>query len=442
MVRSRSYARTSPRRARVRQSDELRPSAVSVLFRQQGRAWLVAVVMMTAAGLTGHSILAQGKGPPPAAPQAPALQPIAPPFTPPANAASAVQGETATTLSGDRVIVRREAISLIDPRTYRIGFHLEPYRTLDVIAPQDGFMIAVHMKVNDRVEPQFELMRFDDRLTKLQLDRAKVAQKIAQVKLKAAESNGDANSLELAQAELELANADLEIAKQRSDLTIVRAPFGGEVLDVHVVPGQFVRAGDRLLTLADTSRLKVEVPWERTAEIAPNTKVPLRVEDKMVDATIESLKPLADRFSKLRDLANSVTSLVLVVENSSRDGKSPYFVGQSVFPPLIPRHVVTEVPTRGILNDKESGERKVQVLRDLAIRDVSVQILGSVGPERVFISGPLQEKDELILETSVELTDGTQLRPYVGATPEPERAAQNKSRPSVRAPASTASPGF
>lgn len=449
MVRSRWYARSSIDRLTVRPSDERGRSADSSITHDKKPYWRIAFAMAIAAGLTGHSILAQGKNSPPAAPGGASGQPAAsgtqsaPPFSRPADSAPAAeQGETATTLSGERIIVRREAISLIDPRTYRIGFHLEPYHTLEIIAPQDGFVIAVQIKVNDRVESQFELMRFDDRTAKLQLDRAKAAQKIAQVKLKIAESNSDANAKELAQAELELANADLDIAKQNFDVAIIRAPFGGEVQDVYVVPGQFVRAGDRLLTVADTSRLKVEVPWERTSEIEAGKTIELIVEEKTIDATIDSLKPLADRFIKLRDLANSVTSLVLVVDNPSRDGKTPHFVGQSVFPALIPRHVVTEIPTRGVLNNKESGERKVQVLRDLAIRDISVQILGAVGPERVFISGPFQEKDELILESSVELTDGTQLQPYVGTTPAAEQTAQSKSKSPERAPAKPAGPRF
>ncbi|MDA0833074.1 MAG: HlyD family efflux transporter periplasmic adaptor subunit [Planctomycetota bacterium] len=398
-------------------------------------------------GFASHSLLGQGKSPRPAAVDA-AAQPSAgaagaPPFnSASSNTAPVEQGEAATTLSGERIIVQREAISLIDPRTYRIGFHLEPYRTLEIIAPQDGFIVGVQIKVNDRVESQYELIRFDDRTAKLHLDRAKAAQKIAQVRLKMAESNGDADSRDLAKAELELADAEFEIAKQNFDRAIIRAPFGGEVLDVFVVPGQFVRGGDRLLTIADNSKLKVEVPWERTNEIDIGKTIPLKVEERTVDATIESLKPLADRFAKLRDLANSVTSLMLIVENPARDGKTPYFVGQSVFPPLIPRHVVTEIPTRGVLSDKESGERKVQVLRDLAIRDITVQILGAVGPDRVFISGPFQEKDELILESSVELSDGTQLRPYVGTTHEAEQTVQKKSKSPDRSPDKSVGPRF
>lgn len=426
---------------------EMRERARTLFGRRQIAIATTAAAVI-AAGITGHSILAQQPLPTPAQQTAPPKPitsgtPAGQPPVAPAGQPQAGQGDAATTLSGDRIIVRREALSLIDSRTYRIGFHLNPYRTLDLIAPQDGFIAAVQVKVNDRVEPQHEVTRFDDRVPKLKLDRAKAAKRIAEIKLKQSETNGEAAAIDLARAEIELADADLELAKNEFDAVIIRAPFSGEVHEVYVVPGQFVRAGDRLLTIADTSRLKVEVPWERTADIAANATVPLKIEDKTVDAVIESIKPLDDRFVKLRDLANSVTSLVLVIDNPTRNGRSPHFVGQSVFPPLIPRHTVTEIPTKGVLNDRETGERKVQVLRDLAIRDVAVQILGSVGPDRVFVSGPFEGDDELVLESSVELADGTQLRPFVSATASAESpTSASPTGAPVQPPAKRLTPGF
>ncbi|MFN0199636.1 MAG: efflux RND transporter periplasmic adaptor subunit [Planctomycetaceae bacterium] len=357
----------------------------------------------------------------------------------PAGDAPAASADTASTATGQQIIVRREALALIDPRVYRIGFQLEPKQTLELIAPHDGLVVAVHVKIGDKVEPQFEVMRFDSNTSKLQLDRAKTMLKIAQVKLKAAEAQNEPNSIELSQAEVELANVDLELAKLKFEQGIIRAPFAGEILDLHVIPGQFVRAGDRLLTLGDTSQLKVEIPWERTAATVPGGAIDLKVEEQTVEGTIDSVKPLAERFQKLRDLANSVTSVIVVVNNPADGNTTKHFVGQSVYPPLIPRHSVTEIPTQSLHNDKETGRRRVQVLRDFAVRDLTVDVLGSIGPERLFISGAFQEKDELILESSIELVDGTQLRPYVGDSAEGTTSGGSSSKPRVPV---TKSPGF
>ncbi len=58
----------------------------------------------------------------------------------------------------------------------------------------------------------------------------------------------------LPQAQVEHRRALLNLQK-----TSVRAPFGGRAADLKIVPGQFVREGDELLTLIDLNPAKVEV---------------------------------------------------------------------------------------------------------------------------------------------------------------------------------------
>ncbi|MGH7720880.1 MAG: efflux RND transporter periplasmic adaptor subunit [Gemmatimonadaceae bacterium] len=55
-------------------------------------------------------------------------------------------------------------------------------------------------------------------------------------------------------AEVALEKAQLDVQRAR-----VTAPFAGQVASVKVVPGQYVRAGDELLTVADLNPIKVEV---------------------------------------------------------------------------------------------------------------------------------------------------------------------------------------
>lgn len=56
---------------------------------------------------------------------------------------------------------------------------------------------------------------------------------------------------------------EAEVAHRKAVLELekaaVRAPFGGRVADVMVVPGQFVREGDELLTVVDLDPIKVAV---------------------------------------------------------------------------------------------------------------------------------------------------------------------------------------
>src|SRR5258708_120635 len=79
-------------------------------------------------------------------------------------------------------------------------------------------------------------------------------------------------------------------------------------------------------------------------------------------------------------------AVVVVVDNS--DGKVK--VGQTVYVPLIPRQPVVEVPNSAIGNLSD-GHRKVQVVRQFIVRDISVSLLGQVGSTRVFVSGPFAD---------------------------------------------------
>lgn len=58
----------------------------------------------------------------------------------------------------------------------------------------------------------------------------------------------------LDQSEAELRKARLELER-----TSVRAPFGGRVADLKVVPGQHVNVGDELVTVVDLNPIKVEI---------------------------------------------------------------------------------------------------------------------------------------------------------------------------------------
>jgi multidrug efflux pump subunit AcrA (membrane-fusion protein) len=201
----------------------------------------------------------------------------------------------------------------------------------------------------------------------------------------------------------------VEIVQLQLDLTSLRSPLAGEVQRILVAEGQFVRAGDPLAIVADTSKVKVEIPVERVlAEAGKN--ISLKIETLETEGRIEAVLPLLPKFDILRDLFDSIASSLVVVENS--DGK--WKVGQTVYVPLIPRHAVVEVPMTSIGNLTD-GQRKVQILRQNVVRDIPISLLGQVGATRTFVSGPFVEGDEVIYESTHQLNDGFQLKTAAGA---------------------------
>lgn len=323
--------------------------------------------------------------------------------------AGAFQGEEEAGKGELEVVIKREALKLTDPRTYKASLHLEAVRTIDLTAPADGWLRTVSAKAGHKIKEQGEALRLDDSRALLVLKRARANVQAAQVEKKLADGKGDADLVALAEAHLEAAQADLELAQLEADRLVVRGPFNGEVLRVYAVEGQFVRAGEKLATVADASRLQVEVPVERS-EAAPGGTIGIKVEETPVKARIDVVLPLADAFDALRELTISPASAVVSIENSG--GK--FAPGQTVYSDLIPLAPVALVPSNAVSN-ASGGDRKVQVLRERVVRDVPVRILSKIGNDSVFVSGRFNEGDEVIVSSSRELADGTPLRALAAA---------------------------
>jgi multidrug efflux pump subunit AcrA (membrane-fusion protein) len=320
-----------------------------------------------------------------------------------------------------QVVIEREPLSLKDPQTYHVSLSLRPAKTLELSARTDGVVNTVLVKMGDEVRGQSEAVRLESKELQLMLDRAKAAYQAAQIERKGAAAG---TAQELSDARVEVAKIDLELAQYRLDQTILRLPFDGAVQRVHVVAGQYVRAGEPLLTLVDTTKLQVEIPVDR-ASTQVGTRVGLQVEGQGVEVEVSGLLPLTPPFEPLRDLFQSVATASAVLDNA---GKT-FAPGQSVYVPLIPRHPVAEVANESIRNS-DDGSRRVQVIRDGFVRDVTVELLASVGEARSIISGPFGPTDELIVRSSEELLDGTQVVPRSELEQQPARGLPRAFSPS------------
>src|SRR6185369_8833033 len=200
---------------------------------------------------------------------------------------------------------------------------------------------------------------------------------------KQAAAKNDADEVALAEAMLEAAQAEADLAQLDAERLIIRASFNGEIQAIHVTEGQYVRAGERLATLVDTSKYHLEIPIER-GKVAAGATIDLKVEDATVKAKVEAVVPPTPRFEAVRELSESLATAVVTIDNQT--GK--LHTGQAVFTSLIPVTPVAAVPTTAVTNQPD-GTRKVQVLRENIIRNITVTALARVGTERVYVTGPL-----------------------------------------------------
>jgi RND family efflux transporter MFP subunit len=300
---------------------------------------------------------------------------------------------------GDQVVIKRDALNPIDPQRYRFALYLTPARSVTLVAPFDGVVREIEAKPGQTVAAQAVALRLDNTAQKLIHQRAQSLHKAAVLEKKLAAS-GSGEQQELADAKVDAAKADLDLAAFQLEQTIVRAPFSGDVMRLNVSEGQFVRAGDPVAVIGDVSKLQVELPVAR--ELVANVKsLPIKIEGNEVSAEVQAVLPLDSKYDSLRELFDSLTSALLVVDNKSKK----FQPGQTVFAAAIPRHPVVEVATSAVSNRTDGG-RKVQVLRDAVVRDIAVEVMGGVGADRVFVNGPFAEGDEVINESSHQLADG------------------------------------
>ena len=313
------------------------------------------------------------------------------------------KGPPPVAAAGDQVIVQREALHVDPPHKYKVTLALEPIRSVTLTAPFDGIVRQPEGRPNTKVQAQAEVVRLDNTAAKLKAQIADAQLKIATAEQKQA-ADKDELQKTIAQARLDLAKGESDLAKHLVEQAIVRAPFAGEVQRVLVSEGQYVRAGDPLALIVDTSKLRVEVPLER-AQAVQGKSLSLKVETSEVEGKIDTVLPLDARFGAIRDIFDSVAAAIVVLDNP--EGK--FKAGQTVYVPLIPRQPVAEVPSSAIGNVTD-GNRKVQVIRHLIVRDIPVVVMGGVGINRLFVSGAFADGDEVIYESSHQLGDGFQLK--------------------------------
>jgi multidrug efflux pump subunit AcrA (membrane-fusion protein) len=300
----------------------------------------------------------------------------------------------------ENVVIERMALDLRPPDTYHVALQLQPVTSLKLVARVDGVIDSVSAEPGEKLSSQEEVLRFQPGVRQIELERAQAAFQLARLEQEAA---GEGPPGELAAARLEVAKLDLRIAEQRLEDLTIRAPFDGTMTAVHVTEGQFVRAGDPLATLADLTRLAVCIPVSRN-DVGVGDEIEIRVEDTTVTGEVAQMLPLQEVFDPLRDLFLAVSTARVIVDGAGLSA------GQAVSSDMIPRQPVAEVPTAALRNT-DDGRRKVQVVREEYVRDVMVQLHGQNGEDHIFVSGRFEPADELIVESSHALLEGTRIVP-------------------------------
>ena len=208
-----------------------------------------------------------------------------------------------------------------------------------------GTVQTVHVLDGSQVEAGDPLIDLDDELLRIQLAQSDAELAVAQAAIATAEvrldrarntfsriealqrsatfSQGrfdDAQSDVLearsqlfeAQARVKSVEARMAEARYQLERSIVVAPFSGVVIDVNVIPGQFIGAGSAVVRLLDTKAFEVEasVPARYIGFLNPGQEMPARTENGD-DLTLQlrAILPLEDPSTRTRTVRFSAPGL-------------------------------------------------------------------------------------------------------------------------------------
>lgn len=303
------------------------------------------------------------------------------------------------------VLIQRQKIALTSAETYRVAVQLEPIRSVTITAEFDGRVDVIAAQIGRLVDPDFELLRLDDRRSHLVLTKSRAGKVVADTRLRISQVSKDADQILLAEAEAKLAEAEVSLSEYDVANASVRAPYKGTILEIHVNQGEHVKTGQRLVTFGDLTAMKCRLPVDRD-KAKTGAAAPLTVEAQNATGKVNAILPLPDSAKQLRDLAVSVAVAEVEIDNA----RGQFQVGQLVFTELIPKFPVARVPLESV-KTAEAGGRVVQVLRENVVQDVPVTLHGQIGDQEVFVSGSFSERDEVIRTSSVVLSDGMTVKP-------------------------------
>jgi RND family efflux transporter MFP subunit len=142
-------------------------------------------------------------------------------------------------------------------------------RQTTILAQVNGRVERLLVRENDRVTTSSLLLEVDSTEYALEAARALAQKRSAEVNHRestlfddrVADSAIRAEREASARAKSGLDGAEVGLRKAQLDLnrTRVAPPFAGRVASLQVIPGQWVRAGDQLMTIVDLEKIKVEV---------------------------------------------------------------------------------------------------------------------------------------------------------------------------------------
>lgn len=302
-----------------------------------------------------------------------------------------------------QAIIRTVPLNPQDSSRYDLRCELQPAREVTVMAPTTGTVREVTPELGDQVRPLTQLVRLDDRLHAVAVKRAAAHLKAAAAELDTLKQQSPSTTaLARAEAALAIAEADKEEADYWLGQTVVQSPIPGQITAIQVVEGQYVRAGQALLTVTDYQKVVVWMPWDAVAA-ERGAKVQVYIDHQPHEGRIKAALPIIPAHRHLLPLRGRLASAVIEIENQ----QGALRPGQRVACPFEPIGPIASVNNKFI-----RGNNTVYVLRGNVVRHVEVRRHHALDDYTV-VSGAFAQGDELITSwtNAGAVRDGAQIDP-------------------------------
>jgi len=248
---------------------------------------------------------------------------------------------------------------------------------------------------------QAEVRQARTRFEQLEIDTRRQATLVERELISPDDLDQTRTRRDAARAALEQAEAELESARSRLDDAALRAPFAGHVSRVFAEPGDFVRAGEPVLALADDTALEAEV------HLTPGLAAGLATGDEVRLLLADSGRSLPARISEIGRAEPGRP--VPVVVRPEADGAIDAVAGSPVYV-----HVETAgsgavaVPLAAVV---DPGTGYARVFRVVDARAEQITVLpGRLAGGWVEVRGDIAGGDRIVVAGQAHLLDGEPVR--------------------------------
>lgn len=367
-------------------------------------------------------------------------------------------GAPAAAQQGPASVVVEPVVSREIAETTPIIAQLTGTVEAEVATRAAGVVEGVLFEVGDTVEGGQELARLDDRTFAIALRNAEAALEAARAGVAVAEARaalarqaferqsrlqgsaafslGQFEDLEQTQverlsevsrAEAQVAVSEAELARAELDMsyTVIRAPFGGVVVERIAQPGQYISLGDAVARLLDIDRLEIEadMPVELVGALAPGRSVTASFGPELsAEATVRTLLPVEAVSTRTRAVRLSVDTTGFP-RHELADGRSVILR----VPVSAPREAIL-VPKDALVQSQGGWTVFLPEDGKAASRQVTI---GKANGDRMEVLSGLVPGDLVVVRGNERLRPGQPIAPRLpdgspaeaGAGPAPEAPA-------------------